>query len=197
MDNELLQLETALASRLEVAADDPMASAATYPLAIRWSERAWQVARDCGPFELSADVLQWGLQLAQRPVFISGAHRSGTTLVHDLLDSHVELCVLPSEGSYYTTTASQLDRHLESDRIRVMTCEWLRRLANGINQPPWWLLGRSHEQGSPYVDFARAMLAWWPVAAEHYAGSTALWPLVAVMLAYARSLPSSVRCQPA
>lgn len=63
-----------------------------------------------------------------------------------------------------------------------MGTEWLRRLANPINQPPYWLLGRSCDVASPYVDFARYLLSWWQ-AIEQVPGTQ--WPHMAVVLAYA------------
>jgi len=65
-----------------------------------------------------------------------------------------------------------------------MACEWCRRLVNPLNQPPYWLLGRSTPASSPPVAFMRALAAWWPVVSEHLAAASA-WPLAAVALAFA------------
>jgi hypothetical protein len=59
--------------------------------------------------------------------------------------------------------------------------EWLRRLANPINQPPYWLLGRSLDTGSKYIDFARYVMAWWAVGKK----DDREWPHIAIILAYA------------
>ncbi|WP_166727696.1 sulfotransferase [Mucilaginibacter gilvus] len=55
-------------------------------------------------------------------------------------------------------------------------------MANPINQPPYWLIGRSKPTVSPYIDFARYLLSWWQVI-THEPGTP--WPHVAVVLAYA------------
>ncbi|WP_156171388.1 sulfotransferase family protein, partial [Dyella japonica] len=125
--------------------------------------------------------------IARRPVFVFGAHRSGTTLVRDLLDHHPALSVLPAEGTMLTNFAWHLKR-LEPDRwLPFLGCEWLRRLANPINQQPYWLLGRSSTEDSPYVEFGRALLAWWPLVRSRLAPRTTSWPLVAIALAYAHA----------
>jgi hypothetical protein len=119
--------------------------------------------------------------LAQNPVFICGAHRSGTTLVRDMLDGHPQLAVLPSEGTYYTNQESKLKALPQNEHIALLGMEWLRRLANPINQPPYWLLGRSTTIGSLYVDFARYLMAWW----QEVDRKNKQWPHIAVILAYA------------
>lgn len=142
-----------------------------------WSHAVWAMAEQLGPMPLTADELIKGLQLIQNPVFVCGVHRSGTTLVKDLLDGHPDLVVLPSEGTYYTKLETKLLSLPENERSMFLGTEWLRRLANPINQPPYWLLGRSGDNISPYVDFARYLMAWWlnPVVN----------PQTAVILAYA------------
>ncbi len=154
-------------------------------VAARWSAAVWEEAQATGPLELDQEQITRGLELASRPVFVCGAHRSGTTLVQSLLDSHPALAVLPSEGTFLTNLEPRL-RQLPSERhLPLVACEWLTRLANPINQAPYWLLGRSSGQDSPYVAYARALIAWWPVTAARISAVTSSWPLVAVALAYA------------
>jgi len=153
--------------------------------AMAWSQAIWSVAEVAGPLALTTNEIDRAFDIARRPVFIVGAHRSGTTLVRDLLDNHPALSVLPSEGTMLTNFASHLKR-LEPDRwMPFLGCEWLRRLANPINQQPYWLLGRSSINGSPYVDFSRALQAWWPLVRTRLGARTTSWPLVAIALAYA------------
>jgi hypothetical protein len=93
--------------------------------------------------------------------------------------------VLPSEGTFYTNFETQLAALAPSERLRFMGTEWLRRIANPINQPPYWLLGRSSSERSPYVEWARALLQWWSLAERRLAPELSSWPLIAVALAYA------------
>jgi len=147
-----------------------------------WSETVWAVAEQLGPMPLSIGEIEQGLQLAQAPVFICGVHRSGTTLLKDMLDGHPDLVILPSEGTYYTNLEHKLLSLPENEWAAFLGKEWLRRLANPINQPPYWLLGRSDDQASPYVNFARYLMAWWR-AVDHIPGTQ--WPHMAIVLAYA------------
>ena len=153
----------------------------------RWSEAVWAAAEAEGPAVLSREEMRRGLDVARRPIFICGAHRSGTTLVRDLLDNHPALGVLPSEGTFLTSSRRYLGRHAPARRLGLLGREWLRRLANPIHQAPYWVLGRSRDEHSPYVGFARRLMAWWPVAGAHLgAAARSSWPLAAVALAYAQ-----------
>jgi len=153
--------------------------------AIAWSHAVWSVAESAGPLMLTMGEIERAFAIADRPVFVFGAHRSGTTLVRDLLDHHPALSVLPAEGTMLTNFAWHLKRLAPDSWLPFLGCEWLRRLANPINQQPYWLLGRSSMEGSPYVEFARALQAWWPLVSTRLGPRTTSWPLVAIALAYA------------
>ena len=153
--------------------------------ATAWSHAVWAAAESAGPPTLTESEIERAFAIARRPVFVFGAHRSGTTLVRDLLDHHPALSVLPAEGTMLTNFAWQLKRLESADWPRFLGCEWLRRLANPINQHPYWLLGRSSAEGSPYVEFVRALLAWWPLVEARLGSRATSWPLVGIALAYA------------
>lgn len=127
-----------------------------------------------------------GLDIARHPIFICGAHRSGTTLVRDLLDNHPALSVLPSEGTFFTSSRRYLGRHVPGRWLGLLGREWLRRLANPIHQAPYWVLGRSADESSPHVHFARCLMAWWPIVRRHVGATASSWPLTAIALAYAQ-----------
>jgi hypothetical protein len=169
-------------SRPRVAAGDVRALSR---VAARWSTAVWTAASAAGPIGLGKDEVAQGFHVARLPVFICGTHRSGTTLVRDLLDNHPALAVLPAEGTFFTHHESMLLRQPRIQWLQSLGCVWLRRLANPIHQEPYWLLGSSSEERSPYVEFARALMAWWPLAEERMSAMASSWPLVAVALAYA------------
>ena len=152
--------------------------------AARWSAAVWAAAESAGPVALGRAEVSRGLDVARRPIFICGAHRSGTTLVRDLLDDHPALAVLPSEGTFLTNSKRALRWHPPGRRLELLGCEWLRRLANPIHQAPYWVIGHSSEEHSPYVHFARCLMAWWPIARRHVGATTSSWPLTAIALAY-------------
>ena len=153
--------------------------------ATQWSEAIWAEAKIAGPLHLSQNEIARGLAIAHHPIHVCGVHRSGTTLVRDLLDSHPALAVLPSEGTFFTNFKGHLRRLPPESWQRHLGCDWLRRLANPIHQAPYWLLGRSTEEMSPYLEFARSLMAWWPLARENLGNRASSWPLTAVGLAYA------------
>ncbi len=186
MSANIVQLERQFDSylarpRVKASVTEPLRQAA-----IRWSEAVWSQAQTEGPSALAAEEVQRGLEVAKRPIFIFGAHRSGTTLMRDLLDGHPAVAVLPAEGTFFTSLAPRLRRQPPGQWLSTVGCEWLRRIANPIHQQPYWLLGISTEQSSPYVAFARSLMAWWPLTEQHL-GQVSSWPLVAVALAYAHS----------
>ncbi|HET9835734.1 MAG TPA: sulfotransferase [Rhodanobacteraceae bacterium] len=179
----IVELEERLDQRLQRPRVTGFATARA--AATEWSEAVWCVAQSVGPSALAADEIERAFAVANQPVFVFGVHRSGTTLTRDLLDHHAALSVLPAEGTMFTNFAWHLKRLRPGDRLRFLGCEWLRRLANPINQQPYWLLGRSSAEGSPYVDFARALMAWWPLVEARLGTHISSWPLVAIALAYA------------
>lgn len=150
--------------------------------ALKWSDLVWQQAEKLGPISLTSTQIANGFAMRHRPVFICGVHRSGTTLVQNLLDGHPQLSVLPSEGTFYTNQEHKLKQLPHSQQARCLGTEWLRRMANPINQQPYWLLGRSDGASSLYVDFARYILAWWAVLPH---SRHTQWPHLAIILAYA------------
>jgi len=158
--------------------------AAAHAAGTAWSNAVWSVAEAAGPLILAVDEIERAFAVASRPVFVFGVHRSGTTLVRDLLDHHPALSVLPSEGTMFTNFEWHLKRLRRDDWLQFLGCEWLRRLANPTNQQPYWLLGRSSGEGSPYIDFARALMAWWPLVEARLGQRITSWPLVAIALAY-------------
>ena len=150
--------------------------------AIAWSAAVWAEADKLGPLAITKQQTGQGLTLARHPVYICGVHRSGTTLLRNLLDGHPGLVVLPSEGTFYTVLESKLRALPQNEQMSFLGSEWIRRLANPINQPPYWLLGRSTGSSSPYVDFARYLMTWWKIL-DHKKDRQA--PHIAVVLAYA------------
>jgi hypothetical protein len=150
--------------------------------ACEWSAAIWAEANKLGPLPLTGQQMDEGLTLARHPVYICGVHRSGTTLLQNLLDGHPNLVVLPSEGTFYTELESKLNTLPGREQISFLASEWIRRLANPVNQSPYWLLGRSTASHSPYVGFARYLITWWE-AFDHKKNRLA--PHLAVVLAYA------------
>jgi hypothetical protein len=150
-----------------------------------WSQANWTAAESMGPSILASSELDHGLRLAQRPVFVCGLARSGTTLLRDLLDGHPQLVALPDETGFYGATARAL-ADIRSDRhLSYLGCRWLEKLAA---RPPFWLLGPFASAASPYVAFARDYAGWWQVSERRNEARNNAWPLAAFALAYAQRL---------
>jgi hypothetical protein len=186
----ILELEEAVAADLRRRPEADGTNLEWLDTAREWSAAVWLMSQRLGAAPLSAVVIERGLARAQRPVFVCGAHRSGTTLVRDLLDGHPALAVLPAEGTFYTHFEKRLAGLPSQEQAAEIGQVWLRRLANPNNQEPFWLLGRSTEQGSPYVEFARELQAWWALLQSRADGAGSLWPLTAVALAWAAMRPN-------
>ncbi|MDB5136896.1 MAG: sulfotransferase [Mucilaginibacter sp.] len=181
MSSKITEAENKLDALLPVGRLEQSPPGELMNAAKAWSQVVWDEAEQSGPMKLSDEEIIQGHMLAQSPVFICGVHRSGTTLVRDLLDGHPELVVLPSEGTFYTNLEFKLNSLPENERSAFLGKEWLRRLVNPINQPPYWLLGRSTNTVSPYVGFAQYIMAWWNIVDK----KNSQWPHTAIVLAYA------------
>jgi hypothetical protein len=181
----LAALETEFDRRLPADRLRGPAPAALIAAGRAWSAAVLEAAATAGAATLDGDTIRNGLAIARQPVFICGAHRSGTTLVRDLLDGHPSLSVLPAEGTHLTNFAPTLASKPARDWLSIVAGEWVRRLANPINRPPYWLLGRSGDAGSPYVMFVRTLASWWREIESRFRATHQSWPLIAVALAWA------------
>lgn len=192
MMREIITSETKLISLLPENRLATKPSPQLLTAAAEWSELVWNTALALGPITLSEAEIEAATELNRKPVFVCGTHRSGTTLVRDLLDNHPSLSVLPSEGTFITNIEPWLKRAHKKQHKEIVGKEWLRRLMNPSNQPPYWLLGRTIKTYSPYVQFARSFMAWWDLLEKKHENS--FWPLTAVMLSYAK--PGNRTIQP-
>ena len=116
-------------------------------------------ARNRGALTPDADECSRALAWLDRPVFICGHHRSGTTLLQELLDGHPELLVLPSEGTYFSSFAYVARPDPAARETDRFIAEWIVRLIDP-NHEPHFMLGRSGPSGNPSLSFARQVLGW-------------------------------------
>lgn len=95
----------------------------------------------------------------ERPVFLCGHHRSGTTLVRALLDGHPEVRVLPSEGTFRTSFPDVAVARPTNAALDRFAAEWVSRLVDP-NAEPHFKLGRSARNDLPAVSFVRRFFGW-------------------------------------
>src|SRR5690554_6251892 len=101
--------------------------------------QAWNLPAPIIDDELEHEVRSF----IDAPVFILGCKKSGTTLVRTLLDGHPRQVLLPSEPRYWTDCLKKFGKLPRNARCHAMARPWVRRFANSVLQPPFWLLGRS------------------------------------------------------
>ena len=181
----IAELEQVLDGQLQDWREMGQLDLAFVETAALWSKAVWMAAGALGPAPLSPATLERGLALARRPVFVCGVHRSGTTLLRDLLDGHPALVILPSESNYYTGFERPLRGLARGVQAEFLCRKWLERIVNPNNQPPYWLLGRSGARQSAYVELAREFRAWAAILPDRAGAGARSWPLVAFALAYA------------
>lgn len=119
---------------------------------------AVRLARERGDAQPAADAVAAALRWLARPVFICGHHRSGTTLLHELLDGHPDLEVLPNEATYFSSFGYVARARPSARDLERFAAEWICRLVDP-NYPPHFRLGRTADV-APYVDFARLLYGW-------------------------------------
>ncbi len=183
---EIWQLEQAFDSQIFPGKQVGRTPQAQIDAGHKWAQSVWDQATQEGALSYSKETIEQGLALSQEAVYLCGVERSGTTLLRNLLDNHSQLSVLPSEGTYFTHITKKMNAMSALDRKAYLCQEWLWRLVTSDHQPPFWLLGRSTEAASPYVDFARAFISWWEQAEQHLQQISA-WPSLVVQLAWAQS----------
>lgn len=149
-----------------------------------WASIILQAALESENYLITEGEEKKGFELIQNPVFICGTPRSGTTMLHDLFDGHPNLCVLPSEGNFYNFLNPKLTDSKADEKLLLTVKEWLLKFVIQLGQEPYWILGRSTEGYSPYVEFVRYMLPWWKITQKSFEGMD-IQPLLAVVLAYA------------
>jgi len=136
-------------------------------------------ARRTGDIVPNAGDLERARGWIDRPVFICGHHRTGTTLMQELLDGHPELLVLPSEGTYFTSFDYVAGATPSARDLERFVAEWIARFVDP-NYEPHFRLGRSGTSNQPSVDFARRFFGWYAtLLREAPNGFAALLALVA------------------
>jgi Sulfotransferase family len=154
-----------------------------------YSGAAIREARTIGAIVPSAADCTEALEWLLRPVFICGHHRSGTTLLQNLLDGHPQLVSLPSEGAYFSSFAYVARRAPTDSDMNRFAAEWITRCVDP-NFAPHFRLGVSDERRAPAVDFARALFGWREALRSRV--SPELAPLLALIAAYrSTAVPTS------
>jgi Sulfotransferase family len=119
----------------------------------------------------------------ERPVFVCGHHRTGTTLLQELLDGHPELLVLPSEGAYFSSFRYVAQPNPSVSDIDRFAAEWVARFVDP-NFDPHFKLGRSQPFLSPSVRFVQRLLGWQAALLDGERPVAAFSPMLALAAAF-------------
>lgn len=128
--------------RIEPAWSDLLAAA---------DEVAARLRKEAEPVELPLPAFY------DRPVFVVGHRKTGTTLLQELLDGHPQLTVLPGESNHFHTFPAESAR---SPEIAPFAQQWwMLRLISPSGIPPFWALGKPWEtDADPYLAFTERLL---------------------------------------
>lgn len=118
-----------------------------------------------------------------RPVFVCGHHRSGTTLLQELLDDHPQLLVLPTEITYFASFARVARVPPAVAALDDFVAEWITRLIDP-NGKRHFHLGRADATRNPAFEFARRLFCWQESLTSGAAAPARLAPLLALVAAY-------------
>lgn len=131
------------------------------------------------PLEPTAELQRRVDAFTENPVFLGGVHKSGTTLLRNLLDGHPNLFVLPTDGQGYRRVKALLDKNKESYRERIIA-NMTRGLITPMLDAPHWILG---DDVRPYLSFVQYYLYWQQASPDTVKG---------IILAIVRALYSAV-----
>lgn len=148
-----------------------------------YSQAVLSAARNDGSLVPGDDEIAAALKWLDRPVFVCGHHRSGTTLLQQLLDGHPQAVVLPSEATYFSSFRYVARSDPDSQAIDRFAAEWIARFIDP-NHEPHFKLGGSGPHGNPYVDFARRLLGWIAVLQRERPALARFAALLALIGAY-------------
>ena len=95
--------------------------------------------------------------LANRPVFICGHPKSGTTLVRALVDDHPELVVFPEETSFFRTAIPILGHRVVKTRTMLLSRQFILRSFPDVPLPESLLKEAASLSDAPPPEFYALM----------------------------------------
>ena len=148
-----------------------------------YSRSIVQAARCAPPVIIDTNTVNRTLEWLRRPVFVCGHHRSGTTLLQELLDDHPQLLVIPVEATYFASFPELAAARATPRLLDAFVAEWISRLIDP-NGKRHFHLGRASVARNPPLEFARSLLAWYGLLAKQPDVPAGLGPLWALAAAY-------------
>lgn len=121
-------------------------------------DRLADLASRLGPGDLPAvrrAAAREAEALCERPLFVGGVHKSGTTLVRNLLDGHPEIVMLPVDGGFNLGFLRRLAACSVRERQRRLFKRMVEKTAGNVKGPLRWLYEPGAEGSLPILDLAR------------------------------------------
>lgn len=135
----------------------------TDPLAIKAREQLKRFTKliyekgSSDPLKPSAGLQRNLATLSENPIFLCGVHKSGTTLLRNLLDNHPDILVLPTDGRGYRWINTQRSNKKEECLEHIITWTLSSLISPIKGVAPMWILGHDIE---PYLRFVRYYSFW-------------------------------------
>lgn len=93
--------------------------------------------------------------LVERPLFLGGVHKSGTTLLRNLCDGHEELVMLPVDGGFDLAFLRRISSCSLRERQRRLFKRMVEKTAGNMAGPLRWLYEPGGDGALPVEDLAR------------------------------------------
>ncbi|MCG6872894.1 MAG: sulfotransferase [Gammaproteobacteria bacterium] len=117
-----------------------------------------------------------------------GAHRSGTTLLRNLLDGHSVVLTLPLDGKGHDWVRRIAKRPSDARDQEVAKDILSQLICPNYEKPPQWVLARQRMELAPYLHLARLLAGW-----QRDAGADPKAMLLAILGSYYASLDDGAR----
>jgi hypothetical protein len=104
-------------------------------------------------FQPDPNVIRQTETLVHKPVFICGLEKSGTTLLTQLLDSHPNLLVWPTDGYYF----KDIDKWDRNEFLKIARY-WTQRLITPTGKPPFWFIGETYKNFEKFLQYLKFFL---------------------------------------
>jgi len=158
---QLEQIRSQLAPILKERDDlfpkrDPQNTARMNELVGAYVDAVTRIQRSESNWSPDETLIREAASMAERPAFICGYMKSGTTFLTSLLDGHPEVTALPGDSRMVYRIRTRRDVEY-TQRIRQQRDYWLGRFINPRGQKPFWFLGTDDRA---YVEFAHYLSHW-------------------------------------
>lgn len=139
----LIKYEGDLAKNLLEVFEGPEKGKTYYKYHKIWQTEVQRVAQNLGKIDINQEEIKKGFALVEKPIFVCGPPRSGTTMIRDIFDDHPQICALPGEARLFTNLMPQLKKLEPDKKIPFLIDIWLRNSLIKCVEDPFLVFGKS------------------------------------------------------